>query len=29
MKKEDMVRLLQCGGMHIGEHVLLWELWEK
>ena len=29
--KEDhnIVKLLQCSGMPVGGHALLWELWEK
>ena len=29
MKEDHIVRLLQCSDMAIGEHALLWELWEK
>ena len=29
MKEDHIVRLLQCRCMPIGEHALLWELWEK
>ena len=29
MKQDHLVQLLQCGSMPIGEHALLWELWEK
>ena len=29
MKEEHLVRLLQCGGMPIGGHALLWEMWER
>ena len=29
MKEEHIVRLLQCGGMPVGGHALLWEMWER
>ena len=29
MKEKHIVRLLKCSGMPIGEHALLWELWEE
>ena len=29
MKEEHIVRQLQCGGMPIGGHALLWQMWEK
>ena len=28
MKEDHLVRLLQC-NMPVGEHALLWEVWEK
>ena len=27
--KEHIVRLLQCSGMPVGGHALLWERWER
>ena len=29
MKEDHIVRLLQCSGMTVGGHALLWELWER
>ena len=29
MKEHHIVRLLQCSGMPVGGHALLWELWER
>ena len=29
MKEDHMLRLLQCSGMPVGGHALLWELWER
>jgi hypothetical protein len=29
MKEDHMARLLECHGMAIGSHVLLWETWER
>ena len=29
MKADHILRLLDCGGMPIGCHALLWEMWEK
>ena len=29
MKEEHIVRLLQCSGMPIGGHALLWQMWES
>ena len=29
MKEDHMVRLLECHGMAIGSHVLLWEMWGR
>ena len=29
MKEDHIVRLLECHGMAIGSHVLLWEIWEN
>ena len=29
MKEDHIVRLLECHGMSIGRHVLLWEMWER
>ena len=29
MKEDHIVRLLQCSGMPVGGHALLWELWER
>ena len=29
MKEDHIVRLLECHGMAIGSHVLLWEIWER
>ena len=27
--KDHMLRLLQCSGIPVGGHALLWELWER
>ena len=29
MKEDHLVKLLQCSGMPVGGHALLWELWER
>ena len=29
MKKDHIVRLMECHGMAIGSHVLLWDMWER
>ena len=29
MREDHIVRLLECPGMAIGSHVLLWEMWER
>ena len=29
MKEDHIVKLLQCSGMPVGGHALLWELWER
>ena len=29
MKEDHIVRLLECHGMAVGSHVLLWKMWER
>ena len=29
LKEDHLIRLLKAGGMSVGQHALLWQMWEK